>query len=140
MKISIILIVLSISINNLYSQVDYTVTNTTSDWYYVTLRIAQHAVLCYSGTPTSTRTASTQLSPASCGNNQDIIDLQVDEFVYHVEIYEYGNCPTSCSVSGGRFLVGEMDPCVTNPDSDSWNSCGNHDAEADRTSFCDINP
>ena len=137
---AIIFLALCSPFYSLYSQVDYTVTNTTDDWYYVTLRIAQHAVQCYTGTPTSTRTASTELSPQSCGNNQDIIDLQVDEFVYHVEIYRYSTCPSSCTPpTTSKILEGEMDPCITNPDSDSWTNCNSDNAEADRTSYCDIN-
>ena len=116
----------------------YTVTNNTVENYNVVLRIGEHPTEC-SKTPVLTRSMPLTLSPVGCGGEVKTASLGNDEWVYQVEIYEYNSCTTSCSGTGSINLVGVMQPCPTNPDSDSWNSCAADNAIANRRTYCNIN-
>ena len=143
MKNSINLLALFISFLNSYSQSNYTVTNNTSENYYVRLDIADFPVVCDFTSAPPNRYVYLYLRPNSgCGtNNVRYETLQTDEWVYKVTIFEYDNCGTGCGGSGASTAIGGMEPCNSHPSdaTDSWNSCGNDSAVANAKTYCNIN-
>ena len=122
------------------AQSPYVVTNYSSMWYYVQVSIASDPIECNFWTGIPTRDTSFILSPYSCSVPQRTITLQLNEWVYKIAILEMNACTSSCTTNYGYPFSGVLlEVCPTSPDTDSWNQCTSDWAEADRTSYCDIN-